>query len=111
MSRFRLGDLRRSFRRRHASFGLAPQGTEFQKAVWQELCTISWGELRTYGDIARAVGKPKASRAVGMACHCNPVMIVVPCHRVVGAGGKLTGFAGGLDAKRALLELEGVRLP
>ena len=83
-------------------------GTGFQKKVWQALTGIPWGETRTYGQIAAAIGNPQGSRAVGMANHRNPIPIVVPCHRVIGAGGSLTGYAGGLDIKRKLLELEGV---
>ena len=86
---------------------VSASGTPFQQEVWAELRTIGWGELRSYGDVARAIGWPKAFRAVGMACHRNPVIIVVPCHRVIGASGALTGFAGGLDIKRSLLRLEG----
>lgn len=81
-------------------------GTEFQKKVWEALRQIPYGETRTYKDIATVVGNPKASRAVGMANHKNPLMIVVPCHRVIGTGGKLVGYAGGLDMKKALLDLE-----
>ena len=83
------------------------QGTEFQRRVWAALLTIPYGETRSYADIARAVGKPTASRAVGAANGRNPISIVAPCHRVVGANGTLTGFAGGLKAKALLLELEG----
>lgn len=82
-------------------------GTEFQKKAWNALRSIPYGETRTYKEIAAAVGSPKASRAVGMANHENPIWIAVPCHRVVGTNGKLTGYAGGLDMKEALLELEG----
>lgn len=85
---------------------LAPQGTAFQKAVWKALLEIPYGQTCTYGDIARRIGNPRAARAVGMANHCNPLMIVVPCHRVVGSGGALTGYACGLDIKKFLLELE-----
>ena len=85
---------------------LAPHGTSFQQAVWGALLDIPYGETRSYGQIAAAVGRPKASRAVGGACHCNPIAIIVPCHRVVGASGSLTGYAGGLDLKAALLALE-----
>ncbi len=81
-------------------------GTEFQKKVWNALCQIPYGEIRSYKQIAEAVGNPKASRAVGMANNKNPIAIVIPCHRVVGADGSLVGYAGGLDMKRALLELE-----
>lgn len=85
---------------------LAPKGTAFQQAVWEQLLRIHYGETRTYGQLAAALGKPKASRAVGSACHCNPIGILIPCHRVVGANGSLTGYAGGLDIKEYLLELE-----
>lgn len=81
-------------------------GTPFQMAVWAELQKIPYGETKTYGEIATAIGKPKASRAVGMACHRNPIGIMIPCHRVIGTGGKLTGFGGGLNKKQALLERE-----
>lgn len=87
-------------------FSYELHGTEFQKKVWEALRQIPYGETRTYKDIATVVGNPKASRAVGMANHKNPLMIVVPCHRVIGTGGKLVGYAGGLDMKKALLELE-----
>jgi methylated-DNA-[protein]-cysteine S-methyltransferase len=81
-------------------------GTPFQKSVWNELQRIPYGETRSYGDIAKAVGKPAASRAVGMANHNNPVAIVIPCHRVVGQNGALTGYAGGLQLKEQLLSIE-----
>lgn len=82
------------------------KGTPFQRAVWNELIKIPYGETVTYGEIAARVGNPRASRAVGMANNKNPIMIVVPCHRVIGKNGRLTGYAGGLDVKAALLELE-----
>ncbi|HTQ56643.1 MAG TPA: methylated-DNA--[protein]-cysteine S-methyltransferase [Bryobacteraceae bacterium] len=82
------------------------QGTPFQKRAWDELLRIPYGETRSYGEIARAIGAPKAVRAVGAANGRNPVPIVVPCHRVIGAGGALTGFGGGLPMKRFLLDLE-----
>ena len=85
---------------------LAFQGTEFQKSVWAALLTIPFGETRSYGDIARQIGRPGASRAVGAASGRNPISIIAPCHRVVGAMGALTGFAGGLEVKRQLLGLE-----
>ena len=85
---------------------LAAKGTPFQQAVWAQLRKIPYGEVRTYGQLAAALGKPKASRAVGSACHRNPLCIVVPCHRVIGADGSLTGYAEGLDIKEYLLELE-----
>lgn len=82
-------------------------GTDFQKQVWAQLLAIPFGETRSYGEIAERVGRPTASRAVGAANGRNPISIIAPCHRVIGATGKLTGFAGGLEAKRVLLELEG----
>jgi methylated-DNA-[protein]-cysteine S-methyltransferase len=85
---------------------LAPEGTEFQKSVWKALCKIPYGETRTYKDIAASVGKPKAYRAVGLANNRNPIAIIVPCHRVIGSNGKLTGYASGLDVKAFLLKLE-----
>ncbi len=85
---------------------LSPAGTDFQRAVWQALQRIPYGETRTYGEIAEAVGRPGAARAVGTANHCNPIPIIIPCHRVVGSNGQLCGFGGGLDVKRRLLELE-----
>ncbi len=85
---------------------LAPEGTEFQKSVWNALCEIPYGETRTYKDIAVSIGNPKAYRAVGLANNRNPIAIIVPCHRVIGADGKLTGYASGLDVKEFLLKLE-----
>ena len=82
------------------------QGTDFQKRVWAALLAIPFGETRSYGEIARALGNPGASRAVGAANGRNPISIIAPCHRVIGASGKLTGFAGGLEAKARLLALE-----
>lgn len=93
-------------RRREFDFPYRLQGTEFQRKVWRALCAIPYGETRTYGEIAAAVGNPRASRAVGMANHCNPILIAVPCHRVIGANGKLVGYGSGLDMKEALLQLE-----
>lgn len=81
-------------------------GSEFERAVWCEIAKIPYGEMMTYGSIATALGDPGAARAVGTACNHNPVPVIVPCHRVVGAGGKMVGFGGGLDRKRRLLELE-----
>ena len=86
---------------------LAAGGTEFQRAVWAALADIPYGELRSYRDIATAIDKPAAVRAVGAANGRNPLPIVVPCHRVIGSDGSLTGFAGGLEAKTRLLQLEG----
>jgi methylated-DNA-[protein]-cysteine S-methyltransferase len=85
---------------------LRPQGTDFQKKVWDALQLISYGETRSYKDIAEMIKEPKACRAVGGACNRNPIMIVIPCHRVVGCDGSLTGYAGGLDLKEKLLTLE-----
>ncbi|MHA3841367.1 methylated-DNA--[protein]-cysteine S-methyltransferase [Sphingomonas aestuarii] len=82
------------------------RGTDFQKSVWAALLTIPFGETRSYGDIARQIGRPTASRAVGAANGRNPISIIAPCHRVIGANGSLTGFAGGIEAKRLLLALE-----
>jgi methylated-DNA-[protein]-cysteine S-methyltransferase len=89
------------------SLELDLNGTAFQKKVWTALLTIPFGETRSYGEIARQIGVPKAVRAVGAANGRNPISIVAPCHRVIGATGKLTGFAGGLEAKAYLLTLEG----
>jgi len=99
-----------SGRRRQFSLPLAAAGTAFQQQVWSALRQIPFGELRSYRDIATEIGNNKAVRAVGAANGRNPIAIVVPCHRVIGSNGSLTGFAGGLAAKRALLELEGIDL-
>jgi methylated-DNA-[protein]-cysteine S-methyltransferase len=93
-------------RRRAFALPLDPRGTAFQRAVWAALSEIPYGETRSYGDIARKIGRRSAVRAVGAANGRNPLSIIVPCHRVVGQGGALTGFAGGLAAKRYLLDLE-----
>jgi O-6-methylguanine DNA methyltransferase len=85
-------------------------GTTFQKSVWQALRKISTGKTKSYGEIARAIGKPKAVRAVGGACGANPIPVLVPCHRILAANKKLGGFSGGLDWKRELLKREGVIL-
>ena len=85
---------------------LDPLGTDFQKQVWHELRRIPFGQTKSYGEIARSIGSPNAQRAVGAANGRNPISIVVPCHRVIGSNGKLTGFAGGLKAKATLLQLE-----
>ena len=82
------------------------RGSEFERAVWREMSEIPYGEMRTYGEVADRVADPGAARAVGMACNRNPIPVIVPCHRIVGAGGKLVGFGGGLPRKRYLLELE-----
>lgn len=92
--------------RREFDLPLAPKGTPFQKAVWAEMCRIPYGETRTYGQLAAAIGRPSASRAVGGACHSNPIAILQPCHRVVGRSGHLTGYAYGVEMKQYLLELE-----
>jgi methylated-DNA-[protein]-cysteine S-methyltransferase len=92
--------------RREFDLPLAPAGTEFQQEVWRRLRGIAYGETISYGELARRVGNPKASRAVGAANGANPIPIVIPCHRVIGANGKLTGFGGGLPIKEALLALE-----
>jgi methylated-DNA-[protein]-cysteine S-methyltransferase len=100
--------LREYFAGRRAEFDLplAPEGTEFQRSVWRNLQDIPYGETISYGELAKRVGNPKASRAVGAANGQNPIPIVIPCHRVIGANGKLTGFGGGLPTKEALLALE-----
>ncbi|MBX3199965.1 MAG: methylated-DNA--[protein]-cysteine S-methyltransferase [Labilithrix sp.] len=85
---------------------IAPRGTDFQREVWRALAAIPYGETKTYAEIARAIGRPRAVRAVGAANGKNPLSIVVPCHRVIGRDGTLTGYAGGIDTKRRLLELE-----
>lgn len=93
--------------RRDFDLPLAPRGTEFQRQVWQALATIPFGATWSYGELARVIGKPDAMRAVGAANGRNPLPIVLPCHRVIGADGSLTGFGGGLPIKEALLRLEG----
>lgn len=93
--------------RRSFDLPLSPTGSEFQKNVWAALKAIPYGKLRSYRDIAESLDNPKAVRAVGAANGRNPIPIVVPCHRVIGSDGSLTGFAGGLEAKKVLLELEG----
>lgn len=85
---------------------IAPKGTPFQLAVWDQLDQIPYGQTRTYGQIATALGKPNAARAVGAACRQNPLWLILPCHRVLGAKGQLTGYAYGTEVKQALLELE-----
>lgn len=94
--------------RRAFDLPLNPSGTEFQKRVWAALEEIPYGETRTYREIAAAAGCPKGYRAVGMANHQNPISIIVPCHRVIGSDGKLTGYGGGLEVKEFLLELESI---
>lgn len=90
---------------------LAPRGTPFQRQVWQALREIPYGQTSSYGELARQVGRPKGSRAVGRANGSNPIAVVVPCHRVIGADGSLTGYASGVEIKRLLLELEGALPP
>ena len=93
-------------KRRRFDLPLAPRGTEFQRRVWRALTEIPYGKTVSYGALARRIGKPSASRAVGLANGANPLPIIVPCHRVIGADGSLTGFGGGLPIKRQLLALE-----
>lgn len=88
------------------SLPLEPKGTVFMKQVWAALCEIPYGKTATYGEIAAKVGNPMAARAVGLANNRNPIPIIIPCHRVIGANGSLTGYAGGLDMKKKLLDLE-----
>jgi methylated-DNA-[protein]-cysteine S-methyltransferase len=104
-------ELKEYFEGKRTSFSLVldPIGTAFQREVWEALSTIPYGETRTYTAIANQIGNAKAVRAVGAANGRNPISIVVPCHRVIGASGELTGFAGGLAAKAALLSLEGIK--
>ena len=103
-------ELREYFQGKRTSFTfpIRLDGTAFQKAVWEELLKIPFGQTRTYGQIASVIGKPKAARAVGIACGKNPVWIAVPCHRVIGKNDTLTGYAGGLELKQKLLDLENV---
>jgi methylated-DNA-[protein]-cysteine S-methyltransferase len=89
---------------------LAPRGTEFQRAVWNELLRIGYGETITYAELARRIGKPSAVRAVGAANGANPIPVIVPCHRVIGSNGTLTGYGGGIERKQWLLAHEGRRL-
>ena len=100
-----------SHQRREFDLPLLATGTEFQQSVWEALCAIPFGATESYGALARRLSNPKAVRAVGRANGQNPIAIVVPCHRVIGADGSLTGYGGGLDRKRWLLEHEGVLLP
>lgn len=97
-------------RRRRFDFAMRLDGTPFQRAVWSFLLTIPYGRTYTYGEVAAALGRPGAARAVGAAAGRNPIIIAVPCHRVVAAGGGLGGYGGGLHTKRLLLQLEGIRL-
>ena len=93
-------------KRRNFEVKLNPHGTDFQHMVWDELVKVPFGELRSYKDIAVALGRDKASRAIGMANSKNPIPLIVPCHRIVGANGALTGFAHGLDIKEKLINFE-----
>jgi len=93
-------------RRRAFTFPIRPHGSPFQQRVWQALRRIPFGATRTYGEVAGEIGQPRAARAVGMANHRNPIPVVIPCHRVVAAGGKLGGYGGGLALKQRLLALE-----
>jgi len=97
-------------RRNEFDLPLTPQGTEFQRTVWDRLQEIPYGETISYGELAKRIGNPKASRAVGAANGSNPIPIVIPCHRVIGSTGRLTGFGGGLPTKEALLALEAKQL-
>lgn len=94
-------------KRQSFSIDVNPEGTEFQKKVWKALLTIPFGKTKTYGEIAALIGNPDAVRAVGGAANKNPVPVIIPCHRVIGADGKLVGFGGGLQRKEYLLEVEG----
>ena len=111
-----LGEARQQLReyfagqRRHFTLPLAPGGTPFQRRVWQELQKIPWGTTASYREIAQRIGQPTAVRAVGAANGRNPVAIVIPCHRVIGSDGSLTGYAGGIATKRRLLQHEGALL-
>ena len=96
---------------RHFDLPLDPKGTDFQLRVWDELRRIAWGQTRSYGDVVRAIASPKGARAVGMACNRNPLLLVIPCHRVLGSDGSLVGFGEGIALKRRLLEHERVLLP
>ena len=93
-------------RRRNFDLPLDPEGTDFQKNVWKHLREIPYGETKTYGELAEMMGNKKASRAVGMANHYNPILIIVPCHRIIGSDGSLTGYAAGLEVKKTLLAME-----
>ena len=97
--------------RKEFDLPISPKGTPFQHSVWQKLVEIPYGQTRTYGELATLLGNPNASRAVGRANATNPISIIVPCHRVIGTSGELTGYAGGLPVKRRLLELEGALKP
>jgi methylated-DNA-[protein]-cysteine S-methyltransferase len=112
----RLEDLKTQLReyfagkRRSFDFPLAPKGTEFQLAVWNALLAIPYGDTTTYAELARRIGRPSAVRAVGAANGANPIPVIIPCHRVIGSNGTLTGYGGGIERKQWLLALEGRRL-
>ena len=93
-------------KRKSFDLPLKGEGTDFQKQVWDQLKRIPCGETRTYGEVAKMMGRPKAARAIGLANHNNPILILVPCHRVIGADGSLTGYAAGIEAKKYLLDFE-----
>ncbi|HRK57871.1 MAG TPA: methylated-DNA--[protein]-cysteine S-methyltransferase [Burkholderiaceae bacterium] len=97
--------------RKHFDLELAPQGSAFQQTVWAALREVGFGQTATYGQLARAIGKPRAARAVGAAVGANPLSIVIGCHRIIGSDGSLTGYAGGLTRKMALLDIENRGLP
>jgi methylated-DNA-[protein]-cysteine S-methyltransferase len=96
---------------REFNLKLAPEGPAFHQRVWRELCNIPYGETISYGELARRIGSPNASRAVGRANGANPIAIIIPCHRVIGSNGKLTGYGGGLPRKEFLLGLERKQMP
>jgi methylated-DNA-[protein]-cysteine S-methyltransferase len=100
LNRYFAGDLK------NFTLPMAPEGTNFQRRVWQNLCDIPYGETISYGQLAQRIGNPNASRAVGLANGSNPIPIIIPCHRVIGSNGKLTGYGGGLPIKEKLLALE-----
>ena len=95
---------------RHFNTALDLRGTDFQREIWQQLCTIPFGQTCSYQQVAQAIGRPKSARPAGQAIGHNPVSIIVPCHRVIGSDNSLTGYGGGLDKKTALLKLEGIKL-
>jgi methylated-DNA-[protein]-cysteine S-methyltransferase len=95
-------------KRTHFSVALDPQGTPFQRSVWKQIAKVGFGKTLTYGELAKRAGHPGSARAAGAATGRNPISILVPCHRIMGSDGSLTGYAGGLNRKRALLSLEGV---
>jgi methylated-DNA-[protein]-cysteine S-methyltransferase len=97
--------------RRSFDVTLVMEGTPFQRRVWEALQEIGYGETMSYGELARSIGQPSAARAVGLANGCNPIGVIVPCHRVIGANGTLTGYGGGIERKRLLLDLERARAP